>query len=294
MTRMAGDPSVTAHVWTGDEDLPKIVRVRAPEFMLGANPMPPEVIRNRSKGIRTKKLRDPGWKMIHNSNAVVRGDIAPEDLKATAVYSTELFVMLRSYLGGGDWSGLFSSRLFREGADFRQAAGRAGAANAESYYDPRSAEIVMWFGLYPTPLLYQRAFAHEFAHAYIDLVLGRTSPLWLMEGLAEWFSNLDWRGHIFVPGQANGRALLLLDRSEQEDGLLLEKLVSMPREEMYGPNFGIYYAQAWSVVDWLMVHRSARAVQDLIHGDLGDLARELVPHEAQWRDHVRMMIDSGR
>ncbi len=294
MTRMAGDPVVTAHVWTGDEDLPEIVRVRAPEFSLGANPMPPEVIKNRSKGIRAKKLPDPGWKMIRNSTAVVRGDIAPEDLKATAVYSTELFVMLRSYLGGGDWSGLFSSRLFREGGDFRQTAARAGAANAESYYDPRSAEIVMWFGLYPTPLLYQRAFAHEFAHAYIDRVLDRTSPLWLMEGLAEWFSNLDWRGHIFVPGQMNNLALQQLARSEEQDGLMLGKLISMPRDEMYGPNFATYYAQAWSVVDWLMVHRSARAVQDLVQGDLQDLARNLIPHEAQWRAHVRMMIDSGR
>lgn len=280
------DSRLAVHVWGEEDEIPKLVRVRAGDLSLGASPMPASVIQARSKGIRTKKLPHEGWQMVRSPHAVVRGDISKEDLKATAVYTSELFVMLRTYLGGSDWSGLFSSRLFREMTDFRRAAAQAGAANAESYYDPRSAEIVMQFGLYPTALLYQRAFAHEFVHAYVDRELGKTSPLWLMEGVAEWFSNLDWRGDIFVPGQMNGRAIFVLAMDRDNKRLSLPKLVSLARDEMYGPQFQSYYAQAWSLIDWLMTKRSPQAVQDLIHGEILDAER----YDEEWREHVSDMI----
>jgi len=271
------------HVWTGDEEIPAFAPLRVEEPALAGTPMPEEVVRARSKGMRARSLESPGWKIVKGDTAVVRGDIDAEGLKATAVYAAELNVMLRSHLGGGDFRDLFSVRLFREHLDYKRTARLAGAANAESYYDPRSSEIVLWFGEYATPLLFQRSFAHEFVHAYVDRVSGRTEPLWLMEGLAEWFSNIEWRGDIFVPGQMNRRALHMLSISEI---VPIETLLTMGRDTMYGLYFAQYYAQAWSVVDYIMTRLPHGEMQAILE----DKNRQIEVDDDSWQGHIRMML----
>ena len=145
--------------------------------------------------------------------------------------------------------------------------------------------MALWFTGYPTPGLFQRSFAHEFVHAWIDRVWNKTSPLWLMEGLAEWFSNLDWRGDIFVPGQMNRHALATL--AFNQDLITLKGLIELPREAMYGFHFAAYYALAWSVVDYIMTRLPYRAIQGVMEDP-----SSILPHEEEWKAHVRMMLGS--
>jgi hypothetical protein len=281
------DEPPAVHVWTGDEAVPEFTPLEVLEPALAGAPMPPDVVRARSKGMRTRKLETPGWNMVRGAVAVVRGDIDPDGMKAAAVYAAEMNVMLRSFVGGGgDPDVLYSVRLFRESRDFRRMASLAGAAEAESYYDPRSAELALWFGGYATPALFQRAFAHEFVHAWVDRIWNKRSPLWLMEGVAEWFSNLDWRGDILVPGQMNRHSLALLAFSQ--DMITLKALLELPRNAMYGINFGPYYALSWSVVDYIMTRLPHRAIQGVMEDP-----KSILPHEAEWRAHMRMMLGSG-
>jgi len=286
MTRMGQfDPEAPAvHVWTGDEDIPGFAPLEVPELVL-AGPMPPDVIKKRSKGLRTRKLATPGWKMVTGDVAVVRGNVDTEMLKATSVYTSELNVMLRSHLGGSPEQNLFSTRLFFDPREYRRQAARAGAANAESYYDPRSAEIVMHIEHW-SAYIFQRAFAHEFCHAYIDREHRKTGPLWLMEGLAEWFSNIQWRGDIFVPGQMNSRALLILNLNQ--DLITMKGLLDLPREAMYGMEFAAYYALAWSLVDYVMTQMPHGSILEVLHGD----PHMLLANEEAWRGHMRMMLST--
>lgn len=266
------------HVWTGAEDLPGFVPARAPlEAALAGKPMPPEEVRRRSEGWKAEPGMNPGWKIVSTPNVVVHGDVVEEGLMAAGVYAEELHVLLRAALGGPD--ARFKIRIFQEKGDFRRFSARLGASNAESLYDPRSGEAVFWFGQYSTPELFQRAFAHEFTHAFVDLARGRTEPLWLMEGLAEWFSNLDWRGDILVPDQRNPIALFVLG---SEPLIPLGKLLRAGREEIYGRLFPEYYAQAWSLVDYLFA-RVPGAIEELLAG--GRLDAEL--HEEPWKEYVR-------
>jgi hypothetical protein len=279
----------TLHLWTGDDAIPVLQPLEVPELALaGKNPMPPVVIKQRSKGIRTNKLATPGWKIVTNDVAVVRGNVDPVGLKATAVYAQELFVMLQSYLGGGkeDFTGRFSVRLFREHPEYRHYAARAGAANAESFYDPRSSEIVHWFDRFPTQDLFQRSFAHEFNHAYVDRLFKRTDPLWFMEGMAEWFSNIEWRAGIFVPGQMNSHALFILQQSSDANALSIEKLISLTRDDMYGMNFASYYAQAWSLVDYIMTEMPRGTLTEMLQGNYPNLPS----HQEAWVEHVHRML----
>jgi len=280
-----GEPDL--HIWTGDEDIPEIVPAEIPAFaMAGSSPMPPSVVRSRSKGMKTSKLGTPGWKLVQADLAVVRGNLPAEDLKSAAVYSQELYVMLRSFIGGPDFSGLFSSRFFSEMRDYVNYAQRAGASTAESFYDPRSSEIVSWYRRFPTPALFQRAFAHEFTHAYVDRVWNRTSPLWFMEGLAEWFSNIHWRANIFVPGQMNNAALFILAGDMNDNKLSIERLISATRDDFYGYQFTSYYAQAWTLVDFIMTRMPGGTVQDMLAGDYPNLPSL----QQEWEAHVRMML----
>lgn len=247
--------------------------------------MPPDVVKGRSKGLRANKLDKPDWKMVRNEVSVVRGDVDPAALKAVAVYAQELYVMLRSFLGGPDpGDHLISVKVFKDQIPYKRFASLAGAPNAQAYYDPRNAEIVHWLGEYATQLLFQRAFSHEFTHAYVDRVFRKLEPIWFMEGIAEWFSNLEWRGDIFVPGQMSRFALQLL--SMESMPLSIKTLTTIPRDEIYGYRFQQYFAQAWSLVDYLMTQLPYRAVEKMLLGEQIDLES----HEEAWRAHVRMMI----
>lgn len=276
----------TIHIWSGIEDIPDLVPLEIESFaMAGALAIPPDVIARRSKGLKTEKLASKGWKIVQGEMAIVYGDLYSDELKAIAVYVPELYVMLRSYLSGPDFDGVFLIRAFKNAGEYRRYAVRAGASNAESFYDPRSAEIVMDTNPNKTPYLFQRAFAHEFVHAYVDQVWDKTSPLWLMEGIAEWFSNIHWRGDILIPGQMMRQALFRLSMSTHS----LRELLTVTRDQMYGFDFEKYYAEAWSLVDFVMTRMPYGTIQQLLNMELSVLDGL----QDEWEGHIRMMVDSS-
>ena len=161
----------------------------------------------------------------------------------------------------------------------RTRAARSGASNAESFYDPRSAELVVCLDGSPTPAWLQKTLAHEFAHEYMDRVWKRTEPLWFAEGVAEYFANFTVRGGRAQPGAVDSRALLLL---RVDEPMPLDKFLNLGRDEMYGVLFAHHYAQAWSFVHYLF-SRDDGVIDLLLRGaqppDIGEL-------EKGWRKHL--------
>lgn len=238
--------SIVIHTWSGE--IPNL-RIERESHSLGSE-MPKDVLKQRSRRYVLRKMHgdEPGWCRVVSPNAVVRGDLSREDLRGVAALSEELQVMLRTYLGGSSHPVLYSSRIFSDWEQYRHKAARAGAANAESYYDPRSTEIVMSFRKYPSAI-FQKYFAHEFVHAYVDRTFGKTDPLWLMEGVAEWFSNIRWRAGILIPGQEPPWDILIALKNMP---FTLSDLLVATREQAYGMHFKSYYALGWAAVDYLM------------------------------------------
>lgn len=270
------------HRWDHPEDIPSLDPVADGVAVL-SGPMEAAVIKRRAKSLSSKPLRgEKGWKMVQGGVAVVRGDIPVADLRMAAVYAEELQVMLRAYLGGESARPLYSIRLFKDPVKFRNLARMQLASNAESYYNPQNSEIVMSFGIYATLEDFQRSFAHEFTHAYIDRVWHKLNPLWMQEGMAEWFSNVTWRAGILVPGQPNVQSLHILKEIRSELSL---KFMSEGRDEFYGYRFREYYAQTWSFIDYVATQFPHGALADVISGKFGILS-----HEEAWRDHVDRML----
>jgi len=92
---------------------------------------------------------------------------------------------------------------------------------------------------------------HELIH-YLIHNSGATPPLWIEEGLADYFSNAELRSASIRAGepiQAHLRAL------QQRQRIPLEKLFAVAREsELYNvPEWQrSFYAESWALVDWLI------------------------------------------
>ena len=213
-----------------------------------SSPLSDRAVRAAARGWEWKRLESPRWKILASDNFALRGDVPIDDLRAAATYLEEFYRMLRTAVGGRPKGVEFSVRIFRNPADFRRYACRAGAPNAESFYDPRTQEVVLCLDPKRGRLGLQRTLAHEFVHGYMDLVWDRTSPLWFAEGMAEYFSNFEIREGRAQPGGVDQRAMLLLTI---EPPVPLKEFTRLGRAEFYGIRFVHLYAQAWAFVHYL-------------------------------------------
>jgi hypothetical protein len=246
------------------------------------SPFSARAVREASRNWEWKNLETPGWKLLMTPGFVVRGDVPIDDLRTVGANLEEFLRMARTALGGDDSGLMFSARVFSSARDFRRYAVRSGAANAESFYDPRSAELVVCLEGPPTPAWLQKTLAHEFAHEYMDRVWKRTDPLWFAEGVAEYFANFSVRDGRALPGAPDRRALLLL---RMDEPLPLEKFLKLGRDEMYGVSFAHHYAEAWSFVHYLFT-REDGVVDLLLRGGMPPNLDEL---ERGWREHLKKL-----
>lgn len=241
------------------------------------SPLSAKAVKEAVRDWEWKHLELPGWKLLMAPHAVIRGSAPLETLRATGAYVEAFHAMLARTIGGDSGGIMFSVRVYSDPAEFRRYAGRLGAANAESLYDPRSQEIV----LCPDPVRgrpwLQKTLAHEFTHAWMDRVFSRTGPLWLCEGMAEYFSNFAVREGRLEPGAPDERSVLLLKLNAP---MPLADFIRLGREEMYGPGFAAHYAQAWSFVHYL-ISRADGTVDLLLRGEP---LRDVDELERGWRE----------
>lgn len=116
---------------------------------------------------------------------------------------------------------------------------------------------------------------HETVHALIDRHLiapGVTIPVWLNEGVAEYFGNSDIEKGRLIPGKRGPRSQAVMTRDgsvvdvpvhgtlsaralaqARATGKLipLQELLAASAEVFYGDESGLYYAQSWRFVHFL-------------------------------------------
>ena len=108
---------------------------------------------------------------------------------------------------------------------------------------------------------------HELTHYFLNNTATGT-PLWLSEGLAEFYSTFTMLGDDVVIGKP---IVAHLRRLRQERPIPLSELFSIvqsSKEYNEGSRAGAYYAQAWALVHYLLLGNSARKDQLASYGRL--------------------------
>ena len=188
-----------------------------------------------------------------------------------------------------DFAGVIRNRLpfylFSRAEDYHAAGGLPGSGGQ---YNGGRRVLMALAGRHPSASLWHTV-QHEGFHQFADMVIGGHMPIWLNEGLAEYFSQGIWTGDGFVTGIISQRRLLAVQqhiRNDQitpfPDFLVLsgakwrgafeqrEKPKS-PSETGRGKRGGdqtpkvnrvrINYDQAWSMVDFLVHGENGRCRQ---------------------------------
>jgi len=136
--------------------------------------------------------------------------------------------------------------LFGHEADYLAAGGTADSAGRFT-----GTELMALAGDRPGPELW-RLIQHEGFHQFARAVIGGDLPIWVNEGLAEYFAEGVFTGDGFVTG------LIPQDRLDRLRGLLksqhavpLDRLLSMTHQEWNQSLEVVNYDEAWSLVHFL-------------------------------------------
>jgi tetratricopeptide (TPR) repeat protein len=110
----------------------------------------------------------------------------------------------------------------------------------------------------------ERTPLHELVH-YLISNTGSRPPLWVEEGLAEYFSSADLRKGAIYAGLPLRQHIQVL--SQRRNLISLPQLFSVVREsDTYNLPSGqrAFYAESWALVDWL-IRTNRSAFYDLLH-----------------------------
>jgi hypothetical protein len=99
--------------------------------------------------------------------------------------------------------------------------------------------------------------AHEGFHQFIGYELGPAIPMWLNEGLAQYFENSTvWNGRL-VPGGLDATKLAAAQALVRAKRMpAVETLLTLDRKEFYATP-EVNYPAAWALVQYLMTRDSA-------------------------------------
>jgi hypothetical protein len=160
--------------------------------------------------------------------------------------------------------------VFRSTKDYlrygRAAIGSAPRKDALSVIHPEAKAIF----LDATALRGDVLLQHELAHHLVRQTFGRL-PLWLDEGLAEFYSTMRVRGDVVQVGRARDVHRRLMRRTM----VPMRDLVGAdPTSRWYSEPFleNRFYAQSWLFTHWLVVYRGA---------DIRAVAGEFAQHDGE-------------
>ncbi len=202
----------------------------------------------------TPQTRD-SWRSVRTNNLFVIGNADPERLRQVAVW-LEFFhsafgrLISRNVI---DASVPTTVIVFRDDASFLpfKPLYQGRPANLAGFFQP--GEDVNYIAMSLDPHLrdpFSVAF-HEYVHLHLRDNIPNV-PLWLNEGLAEFYGSLEFSGNEAILGVPLGYIRLL----RSEELLPLKTLFSIDaRSAHYNEQekTGIFYGQSWALVHYLML-----------------------------------------
>lgn len=235
-------------------------------------------------GVATASASDETWTRIRSRNFIVTGDVPERELRR-AIADLEAFhaALGRLYPAAAadaqvpTWVVIFNDRRFQRFLP-RDTQGRP-IPNVGGYFlsDPDASYIV--FGRYDAAVD-RRLILHEYAHSVLHRSLG-PMPLWLSEGLADFYSTFDRDPKRGVGALGRPPAdLLALLRSQELIGLN-QILVPKDADRLWqnAERARMFYAESWALVHYLAIGAENASIAR-VGGFLSELARAVPAADA--------------
>ncbi len=154
------------------------------------------------------------------------------------------------------------------------------------FVNQRGTAFALWTGGLPQTRVFH-VMQHEGFHQFAFSRFGGDLPIWINEGMAEFFGEAVLIGDTFILGQTTPRVLASI-RQHVDDGeyIPFTEMLGMS-SEVWGDNvkFGrgaFQYRQAWSMVQFLVYGENGR-YQAALEKYLRKLNRA-IPPETAWRE----------
>jgi hypothetical protein len=182
----------------------------------------------------------------------IYSDLEPERVKEAALRMTRMAEEYRERTA--EFSGQIRKRfpflLFKNAADYYAAGAPPGSAGVYMYRGIEGKLMAIAgeeSGAFTWHTVQHEGF-HQFAHA----VIGGQLPVWVNEGLAEYFGEGLFTGDGFVTGVAPPRRIARIQKSINEGKLRpIRSMMLMTQQEWNAALAGANYDQAWSMVHFL-------------------------------------------
>ena len=216
---------------------------------------------------------------------VLHTDLPPERAREAAARMTKMAEEYHARTR--DFSGTVADRLpFYLYADADEYLDGGGTKGSAGQYDPATRTLMAIAPEIPTGPMAEIAWAvvqHEGFHQFADAVIGGELPIWLNEGLAEYFSEAVYTGDGYVSGLVpQWRLERVRRRFADGDFMPLERFMSMSHADWNGDLRLAHYDQAWTLVHFL-AHGDGGRYQKPFGRFVGLLGRG-TGWERAWRD----------
>jgi len=223
----------------------------------------------------------PGFKNYDTRYYVIQTDLTGDDVRETAVRMTK---MAEEYHARTiDFSGVISQRLpfmlFTRKQDYYAAGGMPKSAGV---FDGSKLMAIAGDNLTGrTWHVVQHEGFHQFAHAVIRGDL----PIWVNEGLAEYFGEAVFTGDSFIVGVIPHSRMMRIKAEMKEAGAFMRvsRMMSLSHEDWNSQMTINNYDQAWSMVHFL-AHGEDGKYQKAFSGYMRDIGRGVQSQKA-WQQN---------
>ncbi len=216
-------------------------------------------------------LAQPRLRQYDSKYYVIYTDLGEDAVREASVRMTAMAELYYQRTRGfaGKITKRFPFYLFKDRADYLAAGGMEGSAGM---YDPNQRRLLAFAGSEVSETTWY-VVRHEGFHQFAHNVIGGELPVWVNEGLAEYFAEAIFTGDGYVTGAVPPERLNRIQFwIRQGNTISVENMMSMPHALWNAQMSLINYDQAWSMV-YFLAHARGGRYQDAFNSFLRDLGR---------------------
>jgi hypothetical protein len=177
---------------------------------------------------------DGEYSIVETPHYIVKTDHTPDVAQLVGQHQEALFLELYRRMAGArpiaSLGGRVEIMVFRTKPKYLLVMGK-DAEGSQGQFDPKNNRIGVW-GPPDEMDLVLEVLRHETTHQFVGQFIGNRCPIWLNEGLGEFFKYSQFSGGQLTTGQVPGRVLRSLQAALDNDSFIsVSKMLARTSKE---------------------------------------------------------------